>query len=132
MFDPRDWNAVLRVYAREPNLALGLAYQLTALKQILQSGPKGIPDAITGLNQAIEHLYPYTNFHQLGRRLYHHTIQSTITLKEEVLITALEKSLRRSKRKTIVTPDITRKPKGQISLFNPVEKVNPPKTRKAL
>lgn len=97
--DPRDWNAVLKVYAGQPTLALGLAYQLTALKQLLQSGPQGIPVAITGLNKAIEHLYPHTSFHQIGRRLYHHTIQSTITLKEEDLLTALEKSLRHSKRR---------------------------------
>jgi hypothetical protein len=131
MLDPKDWKAVLRVYAREPNLALGLAYQLTAIKQLLESGREGIPDAISGLNQAIAYLYPHTNFHKLGRRLYHHTIESTITLKEEDLITALEKSLRQSKRKTLDKPNIPTKDKRRMSLVKSNVNAKPPRTRKA-
>jgi hypothetical protein len=54
MLDPRDWNAIFEAYASEPTLALALAYQFTALKQSLLHGPKGIAEAITGINQAIE------------------------------------------------------------------------------
>jgi len=64
MLDPRNWNAIFKVYAREPTLALALAYQFIAVKQSLQRGPKGISDAITEINQAIEYLYPHTNFNK--------------------------------------------------------------------
>lgn len=131
MLDPRDWNVIFEVYAREPTSALALAYQLIALKQSLQRGPKGIPDALTGLNQAIESLYPYTDFHKLGRRLYYRTIESTITGKEEDLLTALKKSLLHSKRKPMVKADTAATKKPHISLVTPVEKDKPAKKRKA-
>lgn len=98
MLDPRDWKAVFEVYAREPTLALALAYQFVALKQSLLQGPKGVRNALTGLNQAIESLYPHTDFHQTGLRLYHLTVESTITTEEEALLTALRKSVHDSKR----------------------------------
>lgn len=131
MLDPRDWNVILEVYAREPTSALALAYQFIALKQSLQRGPKGIPDALTGLNQAIESLYPHTDFHKMALRLYYRTIESTITSKQEDLITALKKSLRQSKRKPMVKPDSTATKKPQISLVKPLEKPKPLKKRKA-
>ena len=132
MLDPRDWKAILEVYAKEPTLALGLAYQLITLKQSLQRGPKGIPEALTALNQAIESLYPHTHFHKLARRLYHRTIESTITFEQEDLLTALTKSLRQPKRKPIVQANTTAKHKPQISLVTPVEKPKPlVKKRKA-
>ena len=131
MLDPRDWKAVFAVYAREPTLALALAYQLIALKQSLQRGPKGIPDAIAGLNEAIDHLYPHSDFHKIGRRLYDRTIESTITVKQEDLITTLKVSLRQSKRKPIVAPGRTTKHKPQISLVKSVERAKPSKNRKA-
>src|SRR5690349_11016461 len=99
MLDPRDWKAVFDVYAREPTLALALAYQLNALKQSLHRGPKGIPDAITGLNDAIRHLYTHTDFHRMGQYLYYRTIESTISGKQEDLVTALKKSLEQSNNK---------------------------------
>jgi len=40
MLDPEDWKIVLEVYARHPLLALGLAQQLTAIRQSLESGSK--------------------------------------------------------------------------------------------
>src|SRR6185503_11887209 len=114
MLDPRDWKVIFEVYAREPTLALALAYHFIALKQSLQRGPKGIPEAITGINQAIEHLYPHTDFNKMGRRLFHLTIESTITSKQEDLLTTLKKSLRQSKRKPMVNPENTTKQRPQI------------------
>jgi hypothetical protein len=93
MRDPRDWNVIFEVYAREPTLALALAFQVIALKQSLQRGHKGIPAALAGLNQAIDSLYQHTDLHKLARRLYYRTIESTITFKQENLITALNSRL---------------------------------------
>jgi hypothetical protein len=118
MLNSRDWKAVFEVYAREPTLALALAYQLIALKQSVERGPKGIPDAITGLNQALEHLYCHTDFHKMARRLYYRTIESTITVKQEDLTIALKNSLRQSNRKPVVTPPNTTKHNSQIPPLN--------------
>ena len=131
MLDPRDWDVIFEVYAREPTSALALAFQLVAIKMSLKRGAKGIPDALTGLNQAIESLYPHTDFHKMGRRLYYRTIQSTITSQQENLITALKKTLQHSKRKPMVKDEITAKKKSQISLVTPVEKAKPAKKQKA-
>ena len=130
MLDARDWKAIFEVYAREPTLALALAYQFTALKQSLQSGPKGTPHAITALDQAIEYLYPHTDFHRIGRGLYHRTIESTISVKQEDLFTALKESLQ-SKRKRIGKTNSMSKRKPQISLVASVEKPRVAKKRKA-
>ena len=131
MLDPRDWEAIFEVYASEPTSALALAYQFTALKQSLQRGPKGIADAITGINQAIESLYPHTEFNTLGRHVFSLTIESTITGKQEDLITALKKSLCQSECESIVKPDIRTKRSPQMSLVKPGQKPKRSKHRKA-
>jgi hypothetical protein len=129
MLDPRDWKSIFEVYAREPTLALALAYQFIALKHSLQRGPKGIPDAITGLDEAIEHLYPHTDFHRMGRLLYHLTIESTVSVKQEDLFAALKESLQ-SKRKRIGKTNSMSKHKSQISLVKSVEKTRAGNKRK--
>ena len=129
MLDPRDWKAIFKVYAGEPAFALALAYQFNALKQFLQRGAKGVPDAVAACNQAIQTLYLHTDFHELGQRLYYLTIESTITVKEEDLITALTKSLHDSKRKPMAHSAVKQKP--QISLVKPSTKSRPAKKRRA-
>jgi hypothetical protein len=81
MLDAENWKIVFKVYAGHPILALTLAYQLIAIKQSLQRGQKGIPDAMAGLDLAIEGLYPHTDFHKMARELYRRTIEGTITTK---------------------------------------------------
>jgi hypothetical protein len=83
MLDGENWKIVFKVYAGQPISALTLAYQLIAIKQSLQRGRKGIPDAIAGLNLAIESLYPHTDFHKMGRKFYHRTIEGTLKPKQE-------------------------------------------------
>ena len=83
MLDPEQWKIVLKVYAGHPVAALTLAYQLIALKQSLQRGKKGIPDAIAGLDLAMESLYPHTDFYKLGRKFYHRTIEGNLKPEQE-------------------------------------------------
>ena len=64
--------------SQRPIAALTLAYQLIGLKQCLQRGKRGIPDAIAGLDLAIESLYPHTDFDRMGRELYHRTIEDKL------------------------------------------------------
>ena len=83
MLDAENWKIVFKVYAGHPVLALTLAYQLIAVKQSLQRGQKGIPDAIAGLDLAIEGLYQHTDFHKMGRKFYQRTIEGTLKPEQE-------------------------------------------------
>jgi hypothetical protein len=83
MLDAENWKIVFKVYAGHSISALTLAYQLIAIKQSLQRGQKGIPDAIAGLDLAIEGLYPHTDFHKMGREFYHRTIEGTLKPEQE-------------------------------------------------
>jgi hypothetical protein len=47
------------------------------------TGAKRIPDAIAGLDLAIEGLYPHTNFDKMGRKFYHLTIEGTLKPEQE-------------------------------------------------
>ena len=89
MLDAENWKIVFKVYAGHPVLALTLAYQLIAVRQSLERGRKGIPDAIAGLDLAIDSLYPHTDYNKMGHRLFLRTIGGTITPKEEELMSKL-------------------------------------------
>lgn len=78
MLDAENWKIVFKVYAGHPISALTLAYQLIAIKQSLQRGRSGIPDAIAGLDLAIESLYTHTDFYKMGRKSI--TAQSKVRL----------------------------------------------------
>lgn len=89
MLDPENWKIVLRVYAGQPIPALLLAHQLTEIRQSLERGRKGIPDAINGLELAIETLFPHTRFHKMGHKLYRQRLEGTMKPKQEKLIRKL-------------------------------------------
>ena len=89
MLDAENWKIVFETYKRHPIPALLLAHQLAAIRQSLARGRKGIPEAIAGLNLAIDGLYPHTTFHEMGQNLYRRTIEGTITPKQEELISKL-------------------------------------------
>jgi hypothetical protein len=89
MLDAENWKIALKIYAGHPSGALTLALQLTELKQSLQRGRKGIPEAIEGLDLAIESLYPHTSFHKMGHKLYRQRLEGTIKPRQEKLIRKL-------------------------------------------
>ena len=86
MLDTEEWKIALEIYKGHPANALNLAFQLIAIRQSLERGNKGIPDAIEALDLAIDTLYPHTNFHRLGQRLFKRKIEGTLTTKQEDLI----------------------------------------------
>jgi hypothetical protein len=90
MLDAENWKIVFKVYAGHPILALTLAYQLIAIKQSLQRGEKGIPDAIAGLDLAMESLYLHTDFHKMGRKFYQRTIEGRLKPDQEENSVSLE------------------------------------------
>jgi hypothetical protein len=83
MLDPEQWEMVLQIYAGHPVPALTLAYQLIEIKQSLQRGQKGIPDAIAGLDLAMDALYIHTDFHEMGHKYFHLTIEGGLKPKQE-------------------------------------------------
>jgi hypothetical protein len=89
MLDAEQWKIVLKVYAGHPVSALILAYQLIAIKQSLQRGRKGKPDAIAGLDLALEALYPHTNFYKMGHKFYLRTIEGTLKPQQEAKLREL-------------------------------------------
>jgi hypothetical protein len=89
MLDAEQWEIVFKVYAGHQVAALTLAYQLIAIKQSLQRGQKGIPDAIAGLDLAIEGLYTHTDFHKIGRKFFQRTIEGDLKPKEEEILRRL-------------------------------------------
>jgi hypothetical protein len=54
MLEAENWKIALEHYEGHPISALLLAHQLMAIKQCLQRGKKGIPNAISGLDMAID------------------------------------------------------------------------------
>jgi len=48
------------------------------MKQSLQRGSKGIPDAIAGLDLAMESLYPHTDFDCIGQSCDHREIEDKL------------------------------------------------------
>ena len=89
MLDQEQWKIVLEVYAGHPVAALTLAYQLIAIKQSLQRGQKGIPNAIAGLDLAIDALYTHTDFHKMAHEFYHRTIEGNLKPNQEEILRKL-------------------------------------------
>jgi len=83
MLDTEQWEMVLQVYTGHPVPALTLAYQLIEIKRSLRRGQKGIPNAIAGLDLAVEALYPHTDFHKMGRQLFQLAIEGRLKPDQE-------------------------------------------------
>lgn len=83
MLEAENWAIALELYKGHPIPALLLARQLIAIMQCLQQGRKGIPDAIAGLDLAIEGLYPHTDFHKMGRKFYQRAIEGNLKPNQE-------------------------------------------------
>lgn len=70
MLEVENGKIALAPYDNHPIPALLLVHQLMAIKQCFQRGPKGIADAITGLDLGIDTLFPYTDFYTVIQKLY--------------------------------------------------------------
>jgi hypothetical protein len=54
-----------------------------ALRQSLERGRKGIPDALEGLDLAIDGLFEHTDFYKVSRKLYRQRLEGTLKTKQE-------------------------------------------------
>jgi len=89
MLDPEQWETVLQVYEGHSVPALTLAYLLIEIKQSLKRGQKGIPDAIAGLDLAMEALYPHTDFYKMARTFFQRTIEGSLKPDQEDILRSL-------------------------------------------
>lgn len=83
MLEGANLRIALALYKGRPIPALLLAHQLMAIKQCIQRGEKGIPDAIKGLDLAIDNLFLHTDFYNVSRKLYMRRLEGTIKPEEE-------------------------------------------------
>jgi len=83
MLEGENLKIALALYNGHPIPALLLAHQLMAIKQCLQRGKKGIPDAINGLDLAIEDLYLHTDFHNIAHKFYLRRLNGNLNPKQE-------------------------------------------------
>jgi hypothetical protein len=83
MFETENLKPALKVYEGQPIPALLLAHQLMAIKQCLEHGRKGIPDAMNGLDLAIDSLFPHTDFFKVSYKLYVRRLEGTIKPDQE-------------------------------------------------
>ncbi len=71
-------------------LALTLTYKLVAIKQSLQCERKGIPEAIAGLDQAIDSLYSSHWFSQVSHKLYLRRLEGNIKFEQQEKLRQLD------------------------------------------
>ena len=83
MLEGENWEIALALYKGRPIPALLLAHQLMAIKQCLQRGKRGLPDAIAGLDLAIDNLFPHTDFYKITHKLYMRRLEGTVTHRQE-------------------------------------------------
>lgn len=95
MLEAENWKIALERYDGHPIPALLLAHQLMAIKQGLQRGRKGIPDAINGLDLAIDSLFPHTDFYKVSQKLYKRRLEGKINPKLESMHPRLESVIER-------------------------------------
>ena len=83
MLEGENFKIALALYGGHPIPALLLAHQLMAIRQCLQRGKKGIPDAINGLDLAIDNLFPHTDFFNVAHKLYVRRLEGTLKPAQE-------------------------------------------------
>ena len=83
MLNAADWKGVLEVYARHPDEALDLARQLIEIRKALQRGAKGKAEAIAAIDLALTELYPHTSFDKVSRKMYHRTLEGSLSYKRQ-------------------------------------------------
>ncbi|HKU75839.1 MAG TPA: hypothetical protein VJR02_18165 [Pyrinomonadaceae bacterium] len=76
-------------YATNPDAALDCARRLFTIKQFLESDPPEVPLAIRALRDAIQVLYPHTDFHKAGRDLFELFLSGGCTTAHESLMRSL-------------------------------------------
>ena len=81
--DVEDWELAFEALAGNTNAALNMGFNLMAMKGYLSYDPPKIDEVLEGIDNAIEALYPYTQFHHLCHGAYMKVIGGEMTREEE-------------------------------------------------
>ena len=84
MLEAENWKIALERYEGHPIPALLLAHQMMAIRHCLKRGK--VPDAIAGLDLAIEAFYPHTDFHNISYKLYLRRLEGIIKPDQEEML----------------------------------------------
>lgn len=87
--DTEDWEIAFEPYGEDPGAALTLACNLMILKAYIAVEPVEIQFVIEGLDQAMEALYPYTEFNKVSYAMFRRLAEGKLTLDEEMMLNAL-------------------------------------------
>jgi hypothetical protein len=89
VLDADDWGAAFEHCEGNPSAALALGFRLMALKTFLCTEPPRLQAAIESIDNAIEVLFPHTDFHGVSRDLFLKVIEGKVSVKEERMLNAL-------------------------------------------
>lgn len=83
------WELALKPYASDASAAYDLARRLMEIKQYLKDTPPNVSLAVLALDDAADHLFPFTEFHRATRDLYRVAIEGHATGAQENLMESL-------------------------------------------
>jgi hypothetical protein len=75
-----DWQIALEPYADHPLDALSLGFRFAVLRQLILD--LQMPDAIAGLDVAIECLFEHSEFRSVGRELFQVAVEGRLTAEQ--------------------------------------------------
>ena len=73
-----QWAVVLNAYEDEPNLAFILAQNFHVMKELLETGPSGAVQVIESCEDAIETLFPFSEYYKAGREFFLLAVEGTL------------------------------------------------------
>lgn len=87
--DRDDWEFALQPYEGNPREALLLGFNIAVLRAYLDTRTIKYRKAIEALDQALEVLFPLTEFHKASYDLFLRYMDGKLTFEEEQMLTAL-------------------------------------------
>lgn len=73
-----QWSVVLNAYEDEPDLAFILAQNFQVMKNVLETGPSGAVHVIESFEEAIETLFPFSEYYKAGREFFLLAVKGTL------------------------------------------------------
>lgn len=79
-FNPLEdqWEVIFEHYADDPVNALILAQNFQAIKDVLETGPAGTVLVIRSMDEAIDTLFPFSEYYKAGREFFLLAVKGTL------------------------------------------------------
>jgi len=91
-----QWAVVLNAYEDEPDLAFILAQNFQVMKDVVETGPSGAVQVIESFEEAIETLFPFSEYYKAGHEFFLLAVKGTLPPAFD--LTKLAEQARRSER----------------------------------